>query len=226
MKKTALAIASITMIFAATTFTSCTSSLAVDLLPPAIILEGCSEDAVLFKSANTYTDPGATAIDKEDGTLTVVTAGTVNMNAAGVYIITYTATDKNGNHASKTRKVTVDAAPYIAGTWTQIVTINGTAYPAENNIQITASAMEKNSIKFSKFASYINSDPDASLSGISFKIPPQSFVCGNDLQLRAFAPISDVSFNGNDTHATNFTILYTITENGVPVNCSSAYTYQ
>ncbi len=224
MKKIILTAAAITISISATLLTSCTSSLAVDFSPPAVTLQGNAEDVVLFKSASTYNDPGATAVDKKDGTINVVTSGTVNMNAAGEYTLTYTATNKNGNYATKTRKVIVDAAPYLAGSWTQVVTKNGVTSPAESNIMITASSMEKNKILFSKFAGYTSAAPEAVLSGILFNMPPQSFVCGNDMVLRAFTPISAVSFNGNDTHAVSFTVTYTTTENGVNVNCSSAYT--
>jgi hypothetical protein len=226
MKKTILFVAAIALGLSATLFTSCTSSLAVDMVPPAVTLQGNAEDVVIFKSANEYNDPGATALDKKDGSLNVVVSGTVNMNAAGDYILTYTATDKNGNHGSKTRKVIVDAGPYFAGNWTQIVTKNGTAYPAESNIQIAASTMEHNKVILPKFAGYNNAAVEAALSGITLDIPPQSFVCGNDNLLREFTPVSAVSFYGNSTHATNFTVTYTVLENGVTVNCSSLYTFQ
>ena len=56
-----------------------------------------------------YTDSGASASDAIDGSITVVTSGTV-ANAVGVYTITYTATDKSGNSATATRTITVIAA--------------------------------------------------------------------------------------------------------------------
>ncbi len=226
MKKVIFSIGAVVTILCETLMTSCTSSLAVDLAPPIITLQGNAEDVVLFKSASAYSDPGATAVDKSDGTLAVTASGTVNMNEAGVYTLTYAATDHNGNNASKTRKVIVDAAPYIAGTWTQVVTINGTTSPAENNIQIIASTMEKNKIIFSEFAKFNNANPDATVKEITFEMPAQSFICGNDTLLRTFTPESNVSFYGNATHATNFTIQYTLTENGVLVHCTSVYTLQ
>ena len=58
----------------------------------------------------TWTDSGATADTGE----TVVVSGTVDTNTAGIYTITYTATDAAGNVGTATRTVTVDTtAPVI-----------------------------------------------------------------------------------------------------------------
>jgi len=67
---------------------------------PAIVTLGTS-----------YTDAGATALDPEDGSVTVLTTGTVNTNVIGNYTITYNATDSKGLAADpKTRTVKVVAA--------------------------------------------------------------------------------------------------------------------
>ncbi len=57
----------------------------------------------------TFTDPGATATDNEDGTITnkIVATGTVNTGVAGTYRRTYTVVDAAGNVATKTRAVKV-----------------------------------------------------------------------------------------------------------------------
>jgi arylsulfatase A-like enzyme/proteasome assembly chaperone (PAC2) family protein len=62
-----------------------------------------------------YTDPGATAMDVEDGNLTaaiVVGGDTVNTSRAGTYVITYNVTDSAGNAAAQvTRTVIVEVGP-------------------------------------------------------------------------------------------------------------------
>jgi hypothetical protein len=62
-----------------------------------------------------YTDPGATAMDAEDGDLTaaiVVGGDTVTYELIGTYVITYNVTDSNGNAAQQvTRTVIVEAGP-------------------------------------------------------------------------------------------------------------------
>jgi len=54
-----------------------------------------------------WTDAGATASDNLDGTIPVITTGSVDTNTAGDYTITYTATDEASNATTATRTVTV-----------------------------------------------------------------------------------------------------------------------
>jgi len=85
----------------------------VDDIAPAITLEGDSE---LTHSAGTdYSDAGATATDATDGSVDVVTTGTVDSATVGSYTLTYTATDAAGNIATATRTVKVvdDVAPVL-----------------------------------------------------------------------------------------------------------------
>jgi|GEM_PF-270892 len=76
---------------------------------PVVTLNG---DATMALSVgDTFTDPGATATDAQDGTLSVATTGSVDTSTPGTYTITYTATDMDGASDSKTLTVTVAAAP-------------------------------------------------------------------------------------------------------------------
>jgi hypothetical protein len=88
----------------------------VDAVAPVITLLGDAEMTVAFGA--TFTDPGATATDNADGTLTaaIVVTGTVDTSHVGTYHLTYDVTDAAGNHATqRTRTVhVVDAvAPVI-----------------------------------------------------------------------------------------------------------------
>ena len=76
-----------------------------DTIAPVITLVG--DDAVEVKLDSTYTDAGASATDTVDGSVDVITTGSVDTSAAGAYTFTYTATDTAGNKASQTRIVTV-----------------------------------------------------------------------------------------------------------------------
>jgi len=78
---------------------------------PVITIIG---DNPLYVDINTsldanYTDPGATALDLEDGNLTssIVTVSDVNISAAGTYTVTYSVTDSNNSSAEATRTVIV-----------------------------------------------------------------------------------------------------------------------
>jgi Domain of unknown function (DUF5011)/Bacterial Ig-like domain (group 2) len=82
-----------------------------DTTPPVITVLGTNPLSLTLGTA--YTEAGATCVDNKDPTCTVVTTGTVNTAAAGSYTITYTATDAAGNESSKTRVVSVLAAPVL-----------------------------------------------------------------------------------------------------------------
>jgi pimeloyl-ACP methyl ester carboxylesterase len=74
---------------------------------PVITLIG--ESSISMIQGSTFTDPGATAIDTEEGDLTpqIVVTGSVNTEVVGTYTITYTITDYLGGTVSATRSVEV-----------------------------------------------------------------------------------------------------------------------
>lgn len=78
-----------------------------DTVAPTIRLVGSS--TVVHTAGTAYVDPGATATDVVDGSVGVVTTGTVE-EAVGDYTLTYTATDTAGNSATASRTVVVQPA--------------------------------------------------------------------------------------------------------------------
>ena len=88
-----------------------TVNVVLDTGAPVITLNGASAEIVIKNSV--YVDPGATATDAIDGAITVVTSGTVDTTAVGIYTITYTATDSSGNITTATRIITVSSYKYI-----------------------------------------------------------------------------------------------------------------
>ncbi|WP_371185642.1 DUF5011 domain-containing protein [Thalassotalea maritima] len=89
----------------------------VDVTPPIITIVGDNPITVAFNE--TFTDPGATAIDDVDGDVTVEVSGNVDSSVIGSYTLTYTATDKAGNQSSVERTVNViDVSP-------PVIVING-----------------------------------------------------------------------------------------------------
>ena len=80
----------------------------VDTTPPTIRLTGAAEIHIPLGSE--YTEPGYTAADNNDGILTeqVIISGTVNTQAAGAYLLTYTVKDSAGNQCMERRTVYVD----------------------------------------------------------------------------------------------------------------------
>jgi hypothetical protein len=100
--------------------TTATTTPPVSTSTPVITLNGSSTMNVVVNTS--FTDPGATATDEEDGTVAVVATGTVDIAVVGGYTITYTATDSDDNVASTTRTVNVVATSSIP-----IVTLNGSS---------------------------------------------------------------------------------------------------
>lgn len=79
----------------------------VDVTPPIITLIG--SPSMQIKIGSAYTDPGAKAQDAVDGDLTsqIKVTGTVNVNRAGSYVLTYKLQDSSGNAAASVLR-TVD----------------------------------------------------------------------------------------------------------------------
>ena len=92
----------------------------VDTTAPVITLNGPA--SLTVECHTSFTDPGATASDNCGGSVPVTVTGTVNPDAPGVYMLTYTASDAAGNNATPVvRSVTVsDTTP-------PVVTLNGAA---------------------------------------------------------------------------------------------------
>jgi poly(hydroxyalkanoate) depolymerase family esterase len=76
---------------------------------PVISLSGANPMHVVQGQA--FTDPGASAVDPEDGSVPVTAdCSAVDTSRAGTYSCTYRATDSAGNTAMATRMVVVDSA--------------------------------------------------------------------------------------------------------------------
>ena len=86
------------------------------LFSPTLSLTGNSSMSV--EGATSFSDPGATASDPEDGNLTSVVqvSGSVDLQTVGSYLLTYSVTDSNGIEANATRTVNVvdTTAPMIS----------------------------------------------------------------------------------------------------------------
>ena len=74
---------------------------------PVITLNGDSTVELYLNSY--YADPGATALDAEDGDLTnsIVITGTIDSSTLGTYVLAYSVTDSDGNESVKVRTINV-----------------------------------------------------------------------------------------------------------------------
>lgn len=99
--------------------------------PPTIKLNGLNP--YILETGTAYVEPGATADDTEDGTLTykIIYTGQVNSNLLGNYYLQYSVTDSDSNTTTVEREVRVvdTTAPTISPTGNTIVTLEvGTTY--------------------------------------------------------------------------------------------------
>jgi len=69
------------------------------------------QETLLINSTSEYTDPGASAIDQQDGNISnsiQVSGDIVNMAIKNTYVISYNVQNSNGNSAvTKYRKITI-----------------------------------------------------------------------------------------------------------------------
>lgn len=220
MKKFALGFAAIALFAGMLTISSCTES---DTGVPVITItnDDAAHNRVAQFSAASYTDPGATVVDDVDKNLVAVATGSVNMNSAGDYTITYTATDKAGNVAEEIRTVTVDGGLYLAGSYLAEDFDASNVSNGTYSETITASSVTYNKINFTKFAKYPNGTVYGTLLGTTITIPTQIVTCG--------APgfVADRTFTGTATYSSanhNFTLNYSETTNGTTITGHGVYT--
>lgn len=194
-----------------------------DTTAPTVTLNGSSD--VNNSLNSTFTDPGATASDDEDGTVSVTVSGTVDKDTKGDYILTYSATDAAGNTGSATRTVhVVNDAESWAGTYNVHDSCSVSA--VYNYTQtITTDMNVNNRIHFNKFADYSgNSNIYATISGGGNTI---------DIPLQTAASIGSASethkFSGSGVKSgNNFVLTYT-DENvtaSASATCIATYTKQ
>ena len=81
--------------------------------PPNVSLIG--SDTIILALGDSFTDPGASATDAEDGNITanIVESGSVNTAVSGTYTRTYQITDSLGKSNSITRTIVVSNLPVI-----------------------------------------------------------------------------------------------------------------
>jgi len=157
-----------------------------DATAPIVTLNGKATEQSILNA--TWTDAGATATDEEDGNLDVTVTGAVDKNLAGVYEITYSATDAAGNTGTATRKVTVynEAAAAFEGTYSGAAEtdINGPyTYTSYNSTSpnfgkkpfiCTASTTVNNRVYMNRLGDFDNNKVYFDVKGTTLDIPSQT----------------------------------------------------
>ncbi|MFM7055182.1 MAG: DUF5011 domain-containing protein [Bacteroidota bacterium] len=150
MKKPSFYLASIMLTGMSLMMVSCAKD---DTTAPIITLNGDSEISIDLQQP--YVELGATAIDDEDGSVTVEISGTVDINLKGQYVITYTATDEAGNIASEERVVNVvNSADLLAGAYTNAADNCNAGGPGTFNATISTSNTQNGKFSIANFGAF------------------------------------------------------------------------
>lgn len=174
MKKQILSAATILLLSAVVFTTGCKKD-DDDTTNPTVALNGGSTTYSQVNKA--FSDPGATATDETDGTLTANPSGTVNTAVVGTYIITYTATDAAGNKGTNTRTVHVvnfDGNYTLVQSGCTDVGANGTG----SSIVSASGTTAANRIDIGDFGLYAANTANATFSGTTITVPSQASATG------------------------------------------------
>jgi hypothetical protein len=215
MKKQLLAIAAIAFVAGTVMITSCKKE---DTTAPVITLTGGDQTQSLPNTAGagTWTDPGFTAEDDEDGNLTanVEVTGTVDPNRKGSYVITYTIHDAAGNQASATRTVNiVNDAEYLSGVYggsTDSCAVGGGPFPwATDQPDVLTSDTVNNLIKINNFGAFGQSiNIWATVNGTSLNIPTGQSLGGTAYIQTIYTTNPNPTAITSTTNPTAFTVKY------------------
>ena len=205
------------------------------LYKPTIKIIGAADTSISVGS--TYTDPGATATNKDGSSVTVTTTGQVNSSTVGNYEITYSATNENGTSTSKRIVHVVVGSDNWVANW--VVTSDcGAAFPLNSAPSISISGTDALTID-GMFSISIPSIPiilpngltiasggtaNATVNGSSITVPNQTYDA---------AGVGTITYSGTGTMnatGTEFTIDYTYNNSlpgiGGSGQCTATYTKQ
>ncbi len=132
--------------------------------PPTVTLLGDAE--ITLEYGATFTDPGATADDVEDGAITPVANCDVNTSTAGTYTCTYTATDTGDLSDTATRTVIVEDEIINPGNTAPEVTLIGdTEITLEYGVTFTDPGATANDAEDGAITPVANCDVNTSIAG-------------------------------------------------------------
>jgi hypothetical protein len=190
------------------------------LYTPIITLNGNA--IVNVNVGATYTDAGATAMNKDGSTVTVTTTSTVNTANKGTYTVTYTATNANGTTtAQRIVNVVIGQDNWLV-TWSLSSDCGATAFPLATAPVITAGS-NATSLNIDNMFNLIGGTATATINGSSVNIPQQT----------VDATIGQITYSGTGTmndQGNIIVITYTY-DNNAPLiggsgTCTATYVKQ
>ena len=161
--------------------------------PPTITLNGANP--LVVTEGTTFSDPGVTATDPEDGDITanvVVGGDTVDENTPGTYVITYNVTDSGGLAATEvTRTVIVEALPDTGFEDTLILATNSTWVKQDSDI-LSGDVI----VNGTTSGPYLDGNANTPLSiGVRVTAATGTNIISDDMRIKVDAVVSNVSYN-------------------------------
>lgn len=192
-----------------------------DTTAPIITLNGDAEISIDLQQP--YVELGATAVDDEDGEVSVEISGSVNVNQKGEYIITYTATDEAGNIASEERIVNVvNSADLLAGAYNNAADNCTASGQGTFNATISTSNTQNGKFSIANFGAF----GTAILVELTYNKQNQTITAVGGQSLGGGAVLTSVT-NGQllSQSPVSFSIGYTWIDSGGATDfCTSTYT--
>ena len=190
------------------------------LYAPIITLNGSA--SVSVNVGSTYTDAGATAVNKDGTSVTVTTTSNVDATTKGTYTVTYTATNANGTTtATRTVNVVIGQDNWLVS-WSLSSDCGATAFPLASAPAITAGS-NATSLNIDNMFNLIGGTATATISGTHITIPQQT----------VNATVGQITFSGTGTmndQGNIIVVTYTY-DNNAPLiggsgTCTATYVKQ
>jgi hypothetical protein len=195
-------------------------SLAALIAVSSLFIVGCSKDDTeapiisligsnpfQLEMLQTYSEPGATAEDNEDGDISSsinVDDSDIDNLLPGTYYVNYTVSDAAGNQGTNSREIVVYATNNAMDDSYSVIDICGTGAAADTFLyQQNITATGASTITFNKFADYSNN------TGIT------ATVAGNGAITLPFQPALNI---GTATEDHDFSGTGSVTESGFILN--------
>ena len=190
------------------------------LYAPIITLNGSA--SVSVNVGSTYTDAGATAVNKDGTSVTVTTTSNVDATTKGTYTVTYTATNANGTTtATRTVNVVIGQDNWLVS-WSLSSNCGATAFPLASAPVVTAGS-NVTSLNIDNMFNLIGGTATATISGTHITIPQQT----------VDATVGQITFSGTGTmndQGNIIVVTYTY-DNNAPLiggsgTCTATYVKQ
>lgn len=190
------------------------------LYVPTIQIIGATDTTISV--GNTYTDPGATAKNRDESEVEVTATNNVNDGTTGVYTVDYSATNDNGTAtAQRTVRVAIRLDSYVK-TWSVSHNCGTTRFPLSGTPTVIAGS-QANSLVVDGMFTLLGGTANATVNGANIVFPEQTVpVTGGEI---VFSGTGTMVPTGNIINI-NYTYNNTIPLVGGSGTCVATYTKQ